>query len=491
MRQHSIVNTIMRAQILELIQNKPKHYVKLIKSNTQMLAWVQENSLIKDTLPAMIYSAINQVSNLCPFGKTKKFNRFSTGFIGCGPASTCECTSKTISKNVKESKSQYSNDKNDLINQKRQTTMLSKYGVAYNSQRQDIKHIWTAHKIPQSAVDALENVEWLNNQYNEEKRTLVDIADELGVYYGTVAEYCKRHGFEIRQRSQYSLIEKHISEFLTQHGIVHEMGNWSILGNREIDIFIPAHKMAIEVNGLYWHSWNPSGNKIEQKNRHLEKTQRLLEQGIELFHVTDHEWIQKTEIVKSVLLSKLGLNEKISARKCQIRQVSVSTQRDFLTAYHLQGYVNASQALGLYFEETLVQLITLGIPRFDRKYDIELIRFCSKSGVTVVGGLSKLIAHVKKQLPACKLITYCDASKSQAKGYISSGFTFIRQTTPGYFWTDGNIPISRHRCQKKKLGTWLIGFDPTKSESENMFAAGYRRFWDCGNLVLELDNSNK
>jgi len=476
----------MKEKILKLIKTKPKHYVKLVKADVELMQWVQENSLISDSLPAMIYSAIYQVSNICPNGNIKKFNRFSTGFVGCGTAATCRCTAENISIGVKTTKSNYSTLDHTRINQKRQETMVKKYGVEFNSQRQDIKHIWTKHKIPDSTVSLLENKEWLNYQYNHKQRTLVDIADELGIYYSTVAEYCKSHGFTIRQRSQYSLIEKYVSNFLTENSIAHEMGNWSVMGNREIDIYIPSHQLAIEIDGLYWHSWCPNKNTYEQRNRHLEKTQLLAEKGIELIHITDYEWNSKTNIIQSIIKSKLGLNARIPARKCKINPVGKKQQREFLDQYHLQGYTGAAQAWGLYFNNELVQLITLGKSRFDKSYDLEVIRFCSKGGFTVVGGLSKLMNHIKILNSNKSLITYCDASKSQAKGYVSAGFELVRRTGPGYFWTDGNTPISRQQCQKKKLQKWLANFDPIKSESENMFAAGYRRFWDCGNFVLAV-----
>ena len=44
-----------------------------------------------------------------------------------------------------------------------------------------------------------------------------------------------------------------------------------------------------------------------------------------------------------------------------------------------------------------------------------------------------------------------------------------------------------------KLKNKLSSFDNNKTESENMFNNGYRRIWDCGNLVFGLifnDNKN-
>lgn len=477
----------MREKILAIIQDHPKHYNKFIRRDPALLKWVLDNTLVKNaSWPATIYSAVYQQSDMCEQGRQKKFKRFSQGFTGCGPASVCACTKVNIANNVAKTKSQTNRQQQADINRKRQQTMMAKYGVEFNSQRTDIKHIWTKNKIPDHAATCLLDPVWMDLQYNQQKRTLVDIADELGVYYSTVAEYCKKHGFEIRRRANYSLEEKQISDYLNELGISHECGNWSVLEDAELDIYIPGHNLAIEVNGLYWHSWSPTTARPEHVNRHLDKTLRLADRNINLIHITDHEWNEKNHIIKNIIKSKLGLNQRIHARACRVQQVSTAEQRKFLDQYHLQGYTPAKLAWGLYHDQQLIQLITLGKSRFDSKADYEIIRSCSAAGTTVVGGLSRLLAQIKATLPGSKIMTYCDRSKSQAQGYLSAGFQLVRSTKPGYFWTDGNVPINRQRCQRRKLERWLLNYDAAKSESANMFDNGYRRYWDCGNLVLEL-----
>ena len=160
----------------------------------------------------------------------------------------------------------------------------------------------------------------LFRSYVNKKRSLVDIAGELNVYYGTVCEYLKQHNFKIRKKTNYSLTELEISDFLKTINVSTKTSYWDLLSNKEIDIFIPSKNIAIEVNGLYWHS---SGDKnIENKNKHLEKTIACENLGVELLHITDYEWINKKEIIKNLLRSKLGLNKKVYARKCVIKIVS-------------------------------------------------------------------------------------------------------------------------------------------------------------------------
>lgn len=478
---------LLKNKILQLIDTHPKHYVKMIKKNSELYYWVLQNSLIADVkLSGMIYSAINQVTNVCDYGNIKKFDRISTGFINCGPANICKCTKNNISKAISKTKSMYNSTTHDIINNKRAATMLTKYGKKFNSQRADIKHIWYKPKISQFAYEKLIDFSWLNAEYNVKQRTLVDIADELGVYYSTVGEYCRLFNFKIRQVSNYSLTELEISDYIRTLGEVVVNNDWNILGNRELDIIIPG-KIAIEVNGLYWHSYNPSNLKIENKKRHLDKTMKCQNLNIPLLHITDYEWYHKKEIIKNLIRTKLGINDRIYARKCILKEVSKSDTHVFLKTHHLQGSTSFLKSYGLYHNDVLTMLATVGKCRFSNNADYELLRVCSLSGVSVVGGLSKLLSSIKNNFKNTSLISYCDYSKSYGNSYSQTGFNLVRTTEPGYFWTDGTTVIPRYKSQKSKLKIWLSTFDSDKTETQNMFDAGYRRYNDCGNLVYLMD----
>ena len=477
----------MRDQILDLILKHPKHYAKLIKRHQHLLSWVTMNSLVQnDHLPTMIYSAVHQESNICKNGKTKKFTRFSTGFSGCGPASTCACTRENIAANVSATKQNYTEARNSTINRRREETMLIKYGHKFNSQRGDIKHIWTQPKIPLIVHEKLTDQEWLSREYNQNQRSLTEIADELGVYYSTVGDYCQRLGFAIRPSSLRSLVEIKIADYVKSLGFEISTSDRSIIAPKEIDILVPGKNFAIEVNGLRWHSYNPAAGSKEKRTAHSEKTQQASAQGIALMHITDWEWQNQTEIIQSMIKSRLGLNQKIAGRKCQIQEVGKQEEREFLTANHLQGAVASSRCFGLYHQNMLMMLISLGRSRFKRDADYEVLRMCTRLGYTVVGGVSKLAKHLRQELPGSTVVSYCDLSKSQGTSYIKAGFSYVNSTGPGYFWTDGTQPISRYKCQKKNLPKWLPTYDAALSEAVNMFAAGYRRYWDCGNAVMIL-----
>ena len=474
--------TSMKSEIVELIEKNPKSYSVMIRSKPELMEWIDSNTLTTSThLPTKIYSAVYQVSDICDYGNVKKFTRWSTGFSNCGPASTCKCTKTQISKNVSISKLSVSDEKNAAINKKREKTMIAKYGHKYNSQRVDIKDIWKRPKISQDIHDKLTDYAWMEKEYVSKKRTAVDIASELGVYYTTVIDHCTRHGFDIRKTSNYSMVEVDISNYIKSLGVDVE-NNIRMKNNKEIDIFIPSHNVGFEINGLFWHSYP---GRPENKTRHLDKITEAHDMGISLTHITDWEWNNKPDIIKSMISVKLGKANKIFARKTKIVTVSPNDAKLFLTMNHIQGPCNSSIYYGLIHNDTLVMVMSFGKDRFKSGH-VELHRMASIHNTVVVGGASKLLKHFRTCHPTSSLKSYCDIDKSSGNVYKELGFELVKQTQPGYFWTDGNNMYSRYMCQKKKLSKWLPNFDANKSESDNMFDNGYRRYWTSGNYVFEM-----
>lgn len=82
--------------------------------------------------------------------------------------------------------------------------------------------------------------------------------------------------------------------------------------------------------------------------------------------------------------------KKINARDCSIDKPSLEEEKIFLEQNHFQGYVRSIVSYGLYLEGELVQLMSFGNPRFNKNYQWEIIRDCTKKDCSVRGGVSKL-----------------------------------------------------------------------------------------------------
>jgi hypothetical protein len=283
-------------------------------------------------------------------------------------------------------------------------------------------------------------------------------------------------------RAGRSQMEEELADFLRGYGHV-ELSNTSLIAPYELDIYMPDYKVAIEFNGLYWHSELGGG---KNKKYHLNKTEACFAEGIDLIHIFEWDWLAKTEIIKSVLRSRITrATQSYQARKLDIRTVPTGEENSFLTNNHLQGYTPSAVCLGLYCQDTLVQIMSFGKPRFISKYDIELLRSCSLLNTSVAGGFSRLLQHYIKMYNPRSILSYCDRSIFSGKGYIASGFTQLESSPPSYWYTKNHkIVESRYSYQKHKLKDKLTNFDPELTEWENMQNNGYDRIWDCGNFVF-------
>jgi len=249
----------------------------------------------------------------------------------------------------------------------------------------------------------------------------------------------------------------------------------TLLKDRELDIYMPNKKIAIEFNGLYWHS-----EVHKCISYHLDKTESVESLGFQLIHIYEDDWNYKQNIVKSRLKSVLGFNEIIYARKCKIKKVSYECSKFFLEGNHIQGHSVSSSRYGLYYNEELVALMTLGNSRFE-KNKIELHRYCSKLDTNVAGGAGKLFKYALKENPEWnEIISYADRSWSIGNLYKNLGFYLEKKTPPNYSYVIDGLRINRMKFQKSKLVS--LGYDKNKTEVSIMHGREYYRIYDSGNL---------
>jgi hypothetical protein len=272
------------------------------------------------------------------------------------------------------------------------------------------------------------------------------------------------------------------SKTLTNGTIKHN--NRTLLSGEELDIYMEENNIAIEYDGVYFHS-----NAFKQTDYHLNKTVKCEELGIRLFHIFENEWLvpTKQDIWKSILTNVCSQSTRIFARKTDIRPVSSSDSKKFLEENHLQGACVSSVRYGLYLDDVLVSLMTFGKSRFNKKIDWELIRFCNKKYTTIVGGASKLFKHFLKNHSG-SVISYADRRRSQGNLYKQLGFDFSHNSVPNFMYVKNRELFSRQKFQKHKLKNQLKNFDPEKTAEKNMEEHGYRKIYDCGNQVWIYKN---
>lgn len=143
--------------------------------------------------------------------------------------------------------------------------------------------------------------------------------------------------------------------------------------------------------------------------------------------VWEDQWIKKSEIIKARILTLLGNNETVFARKTFLKRIDKKAAEDFFLANHLNGYANAYYKFGLYYKGDLVSVLSLSKAR-NMKYEsepflsYEIVRFATKSGLNIVGGLSKLFQHFVKEFDVVHVMTYTDFDWGFPQGFVKIGF---------------------------------------------------------------------
>ncbi len=143
-----------------------------------------------------------------------------------------------------------------------------------------------------------------------------------------------------------------------------------------------------------------------------------------LCHLCSYLYHQRYEIIKNIILSKLGIyNERIYARKCEVKEITQNQSREFINTWHLQNDTNSSIKIGLFYEGELLSVMTFGKRKLFGDNDWEMVRFCNKGGIQIVGGASKLLSQFIKDYKPSKIISFSshDISNGNVRVFFVGG----------------------------------------------------------------------
>ncbi|MDX8384526.1 MAG: hypothetical protein R8M45_10630 [Ghiorsea sp.] len=427
-----------------------------------------------------------QVSEIREKGKVTCLERYGVEYASQSQVVQDKIKANNLEKYGVESVSQL-----DSAKDKMKATNLVRYGVEHVSQLQEIKENKKSTFIDNANADGRAwywDAELFIAEYNK-YASVYDMAQGEGIDNSIIYSLIKRLGLTeelgISQTSGRSSGEIAVYEYMCTLSDNVEHSNRQLISPKEIDIYLPDHNLAIEFNGLYWHS-EFSGGK--DRNYHKNKMEACEKQGINLVMIPDYQW--NNSITREVWKSRLSYlvgkaKSTIYARKCAIIDVSSKDKTKFMTDNHLQGGGHSTIRYGLEHKGELVACMT-----FSSKCDVyTLERFACSKYTSVVGGFSKLLKHFIKNNEYSSIISFADYGYSDGGVYESNGFVKDRLNPPNYAYTkDYSCILNKQSFRKEKLAI-LEGFDydSTKTERENMISNGYDIIWGCGIVRYKLD----
>lgn len=254
-----------------------------------------------------------------------------------------------------------------------------------------------------------------------------------------------------------STLELFITSILDEANINYVTNDRNFLNGYEIDILIHDHKLAIEVNGLFWHS-----ELYISKTYHLDKLNKCNGFDYELLHFFEDEIIEKKNIIKSMIYYKLNLlNEPTIINDYVVNKLSDNGSELFFNENHIQGYVGKGMNLGLFVNNELMSAISFDI----KSNRCHLIRFCDKINSRFNNSINILLEYIVDNYHPKSILVYADRRYDDLKFYEDLGFDFIENTKPNYYYIN-----NKQRIDKKK---W-------KNNAKKI------KIYDCGNAVFEM-----
>ncbi len=338
-------------------------------------------------------------------------------------------------------------------------------------------------KLDQDVYGKLSDKEWILEHYNlhgtKKLSQLLDISD------GTVARYLEKFGIARDKvfSSSISELEKEIGSFISNYFTI-ITNKRTIAPPYELDIFIPEKNIAIEFNGLYWHS-----EQNKPQSYHYDKWLACRNAGVQLIQIWEDDWEFKRELVERMLLHKFGISklDKIYARKCNVISLTHSELNDFMAHNHIQGSPHHSSVrLGLIYEDDIVAAISF----VKSKEYYTLTRYATSQ--IVVGGFTKLLKHFENLNLTNRIVTFADLTISNGGLYENSGFELDKILTPDYSYYVASKRVHKFNYRKDRFkNDPKLQYENNLTERELAKLNKIYRIYDAGKAryIKNLDDN--
>lgn len=360
--------------------------------------------------------------------------------------------------------------KSEIIQDRARNTMLDRYGVEYSMQSKDIRDKIKATLFKNYGVNYPYQSDEIKNRV---KTTCIA---KYGVDWPCQtdnARFSTGHSADSRPNLRFA---KKLDLVNIAYDREFPLENYSY------DFRITNSNILVEINPTVTHNTvcSPFRNdNLITKDYHLTKSKLANKYNYHCIHIFD--WDDMDKIID--LLSSKN-RKRIYARKCYVKLVPISEGSKYLNTYHLQGSCRGQDImLGLYDNDTnsLVSLMTFGKPRYNKKYEYELLRYCSS--YNVVGGAEKLFKYFVRNYNPLSIVSYCDNAKFKGNVYSKLGFVLSKTNSPSCHWY--NIVNKKHYTNNFILQHGvdsILNTNYGKGTNNNMLLIenGYLPVYDCG-----------
>lgn len=251
---------------------------------------------------------------------------------------------------------------------------------------------------------------------------------------------------------------------------------------REFDIYIPSRGIAIEYNGLLWHSEMYNATHVG------DKVLDGMNIGVDLYVIWQDDWLMRKSIVKRWIRNLLGVTDehRIGARTCQVETLSSVDAYSFLDRWHIQGRSYGSIKIGLKHKNNLVAVMVL---RKAPNGVLSLVRYATSA--LIPGGFTRLLSWVDRNVDYTKMETFADLCSSRGRLYVGTGWTEVGVIPPDYSYTD--FSVRRHKFNyrvSRFRDNPDLKFEEGLTERELATLNKLYRVYDAGKIKYEREKPN-
>lgn len=332
-----------------------------------------------------------------------------------------------------------------------------------------------------------------------------DLSNYSGMQ-GKIAIKCETHGW-VDVHAGHHIYNRHgcprcmtksapedaVAAYLSQFTTVVQRDR-TLIGPKEIDIYLPEHNLAVEFCGMYWHSHGDKEDEKKNKRRHAEKYRLCAEKGVRLITLYETEWADRQATVKRMLRNAIGKSRgRLMARKCELKKSTPQEARAFYEKYHPQGGSGNGEHYGLYWKGKLVACMRFTYGGNDRGHGAKgrqwtLSRYATR--LTVAGAAGRLFKAFLKDKNPPTVKSFSDNRWFSGGMYEQLGFDLEENVVPDYqVWSQKLGLRPKPHYQRRLLPTRMAEhgldepFDPKtdpRTEAEMTYHMGARRIYDCG-----------
>lgn len=267
----------------------------------------------------------------------------------------------------------------------------------------------------------------------------------------------------------------------------------AVIAPKELDIYLPEHKLAIEYCGMYWHSAMCVEDEPEMRKKHQHKYDMAAAQGVRVITMYESEWQERPQALRRLLRNAIGKGRgRLMARKCDLRKVSQQEATAFFERYHPQGGTGYGEHYALVHNNKIVACMrfTKGInDRGNARRRIwTLARYATR--ITIAGGASRLFKAFVREFAPTEVKSFSDNRYFDGGMYRALGFELDAQLPPDYQVWSPKIGLKpKPHYQRRALPARQrdhgvrADFDPTtdaRTEAQMTYAMGCGRIYDCG-----------